>query len=491
MQNKKYFCYQNNSYIKYHFMKVFKFYVLCFACFIMNSSCETIDKKPEPIKETKPNIVFIFADDWGWGDLSAHGHPYVKTPNIDRLVKEGTDFQRFTVASGVCSPSRTGVLTGQFPARHNINGHFAWVPQNAKRNMPDWLDYETTLLPKLLQQNGYATAHFGKWHISNNMVTDSPTPDKYGYDTYGAFNCSGEQMPYYKDADNTIAFIEKSNKENKPFFINLWVHEPHTPHHVVPKYQWGFPELDEADNIYASVLSHADDRIGQVLDAIDRLDLTDNTLVIFSSDNGPARSATATELKTYLDTATGVGYNIAGSKGITGGRKGYKAALFEGGIGVPFIARWPGKIKAGAIDNVSLMSAVDLLPTFCEIADVKLPEAYKPDGISQVSTLLGEPYPLRKKPLFWKMGASWPAKNATPDHWVSYAIVDQKWKLVANNDLSYVELYDIATDTYEKNDLKESNTLVVTDLKNKIMEWKKTLPEKPNKKLFSKEREKL
>lgn len=470
-------------------MRLIKYYLIFI---ILIQSCkEVVDTKPIEKTETKPNIVFIFADDWGWGDLSAHGHPYVKTPNIDRLVKEGTDFQRFTVASGVCSPSRTGVITGQFPARHNIDGHFAWVPQNANRNMPDWLDYETTLLPKLLQQSGYATAHFGKWHLSNNMVLDSPTPDKYGYDTYGAFNCSGEQMPYYKDADNTIAFIEKSKKENKPFFINLWVHEPHTPHHVVPKYQWRFPDLDEADNIYASVLSHADDRIGEVLDALDRLNLTDNTLVIFSSDNGPARSNTVTELKTYLDTATGVGYNIAGSKGITGGRKAYKAALFEGGIGVPFIARWPGKIKAGAIDNVSLMSAVDLLPTFCEIADVQLPENYKPDGISQVSTLQGETYPKRTKPLFWKMGASWPANKNNPDHWVSYAIVDEQWKLVANNDLSYVELYDIANDVSEKNDLKEQNTNVVSNLKNKIIEWQKTLPKKPSEKLFSKERQNL
>ncbi|WP_299666695.1 sulfatase-like hydrolase/transferase [uncultured Polaribacter sp.] len=453
-------------------------------------SCKQIhiNKSPNHIK-TKPNIVFIFADDWGWGDLSAHGHPYVKTPNIDRLVIEGTDFQRFTVASGVCSPSRTGVITGQFPARHNINGHFAWVPQNARRNMPDWLDYETTLLPKLLQQNGYATAHFGKWHLSNNMVIDSPTPDKYGYDTYGAFNCSGEQMPFYKDADNAIAFIEKSKKENKPFFINLWVHEPHTPHHVIPKYQWRFPNLKQADNIYASVLSHADERIGDLLNALDRLDLTDDTLVIFSSDNGPARSVnTVKELKLSLDTATGVGYGTGASKGITGGRKGYKAALFEGGIGVPFIARWPGKIKAGAIDDVSLMSAVDLLPTFCEIADVKLPENYKPDGISQVSTLMGKTYPLRTKPLFWKMGARWPASKNAPNHWVSYAIVDEQWKLVANKDLSYVELYDIANDVYEKNDLKDKNIRIVENLKNKIVKWQKTLPEKPDKKLFSKER---
>ena len=170
---------------------------------------------------TKPNIVFIFADDWGWGDLSCHGHPYVKTPNIDRLAREGTDFSRFTVASGVCSPSRTAVMTGHFPARYNIDGHFAWVPSNAKRNMPDWLDPKTLTLPRLLQQAGYATAHFGKWHLSNNMIPDSPLPSEYGYDEYGAFNCAGEQMPVHEDARNAIAFIEKSHRDGKAVLHQL------------------------------------------------------------------------------------------------------------------------------------------------------------------------------------------------------------------------------------------------------------------------------
>ena len=455
--------------------------------------CKDIPERQTDLNltETSTNILFIFADDWGWGDLSAHGHPYIKTPNIDRLVAEGTDFHRFTAASGVCSPSRTAVLTGQFPARYNIDAHFAWVPDNARRNMPDWLDYETTLLPRLLQQNGYATAHFGKWHLANNMIIDSPTPDKYGFDSYGAFNCSGEQMPFYEDAANTIAFMEKAQQDNKPFFINMWVHEPHTPHHVVPKYQWEFRELEEADNIYASVLFHSDERIGEVLDALDRMNLTDNTLVIFSSDNGPARSVGASDLKTYHDTATGVGYNVAASKGITGGRKGYKAALFEGGIGVPFIARWPGKIKAGGIDSVSLMSAVDLFPTFCEIAGVELPETYKPDGLSQVSTLQGNAYPSRTKPLFWKMNGAWPINERRPDHWVSYAIVDQTWKLVANQDLSYVELYDITKDVYEKKDVKQEHPEVVSQLLEQIRDWQKSLPKGPSKHLFSRERQDL
>ncbi len=439
----------------------------------------------------KPNIVFIFADDWGWGDLSCHGHPYVKTPNIDRLAKEGTDFHRFTVASGVCSPSRTAVMTGHFPARYNIDGHFAWVPSNAKRNMPDWLSPKAPLLPRFLKQAGYATAHFGKWHLANNMIPDSPLPSDYGYDTYGAFNCAGEQMPVHEDAANAIKFIKRSHREGKPFFINLWLHEPHTPFHTVPKYEWRFRKMEsEADRIYASVLSHADDRIGEVLNTLDRLSLTRNTLVIFSSDNGPARAAGPTRLELSYDTATGAGWGIGASKGTTGGRKGYKAALFEGGVGVPFIARWPGRIAADQIDNQSMISAVDLLPTFCELAGAKLPASYQPDGISQVNALLGKGKANREKPLFWKSVAPWPAQKARPDHWVSYAVLDQNWKLVTNKDSRYVELYDIVADPYEKTDLKEQQPAVVKQLLAKLKQWQGTLPAKPTGKVFSAERQK-
>ena len=111
------------------------------------------------------------------------------------------------------------------------------------------------MLPRFLKEAGYATGHFGKWHLSNNMIPDSPVPTAYGYDAYGAFNCAGEQMPYYEDADLTIEFIEKSKADGKPFFVNLWVHEPHTPFHSLPKYRWRFRDLEETDNIYASVLS--------------------------------------------------------------------------------------------------------------------------------------------------------------------------------------------------------------------------------------------
>ncbi len=436
----------------------------------------------------KPNILFIFSDDWGWGDLSCHGHPYVKTPNIDRLAKEGTDFHRFTVASGVCSPSRTGVMTGHFPARYNINGHFAWVPSNARRGMPDWLDTSVTTIPRLLKKAGYATAHYGKWHLSNDMIPDSPTPVAYGYDEYGAFNCSGEQMPVHEDALHASAFIEKSVAADTPFFINLWVHEPHTPFHTVPKYEWRFRDMESrADQIYASVLSHADDRIGQVLETLDRLKIADNTLVIFSSDNGPARASKAGELALKYDNATGAGWGSNAAKGITAGRRGYKAALFEGGINVPFIARWPGKIPAGKVDNDSLISAVDLLPTFCSLAGADLPADYQPDGVNQAQVLQGkQEAKLREKPLFWKSGSNKKSKT----HWVSYAVLHQQWKLVTNTDGSQKELFDLIADPYEKNNLAESNKEGVAHLSQLLEDWKKTLPKKPTGNVFSELRKK-
>ncbi|MCP5535502.1 MAG: sulfatase-like hydrolase/transferase [Akkermansiaceae bacterium] len=452
--------------------------MLSLACHAVAAS-ETADGA----SKMRPNILFIFGDDWGWGDLGCHGHPYVKTPNIDRLAREGTDFHNFTVASGVCSPSRTAVMTGLFPARLGVTGHFAWVATNAQRAMPDWVDPSLPMLPRILKNAGYMTGHFGKWHLSNNMIPDSPRPEEYGYDMVAAFNCSGEQMPVHDDARNAIILIEKSVKEGKPFFINLWVHEPHTPFHTLPEYRKRFPDLPDNDNIYASVLSHADDRIGEVLDTLDRLKLTDNTLVVFSSDNGPAGDSEKNKkpLKMMTDTATGGGYGIEASVGTTGGRKGRKASSYQGGIGIPFLVRWPGKVAVGATDKVSWISAVDLLPTFCEIAGAPLPKELIPDGKSQVKVLMGAKAPLRDKPLFWKSQKT----NKSPDN---YAIIDGKWKLLTSKDFELVELYDITRDPLEKRDIKSQNPEVADELVRKIQRWIKTLPTEPNPRLFSKER---
>jgi len=434
----------------------------------------------------RPNIVFIFADDWGWGDLGCHGHPYLKTPNIDRLAKEGTDFHRFSVASGVCSPSRTAVMTGHFPARYNIDGHFAWVPSNQRRNMPDWLDPKAPLLPRFLKQSGYATAHYGKWHLANDMIPDSPFPSAYGYDDYGSYNCAGPQLFVHDDVKSAIPFIKKSHAAGKPFFINLWMHEPHTPFHVDPKLQKLFPDLPEADNIYAATLYHADLRIGQLLDALDDLKISDQTLVVFSSDNGPARGSPKAGLTLTYDSATGPGYGVGAAKGITGGRKAFKGALMEGGIGVPFIARWPGKVPAGKVDKTSILSAVDLLPTFCDLAGVQLPLGYQPDGISQVLALMGKGSELRKKPLFWRMSAPWPAPKDRLDHWVAYAVVHDQWKLAVNNDHSHAELFDLVQDPLERKNISQEYPKIVRALQDMLGEWLTSLPRKPTGKVFSK-----
>ena len=271
--------------------------------------------------DARPNIVFIFADDWGWGDLGCHGHPYLKTPNLDKLAADGTQFYQFTVASGVCSPSRAAVMTGQFPARHSVHGHFATVASHVQRGMSDWLDPKVVLLPRLLQKAGYATGHFGKWHLTNTMVPDAPLPSEYGYDDYGTYDCSGPRIPLHDDVRRSIKFIEKSHAAKKPFFVNVWIHEPHTLHYPKPEFLKKFAQLDEPDRIYAAVLAHADARIGDLLATLDRLKLTENTLVIFSSDNGP--EDTGTKRKTD-DLSTGRGLGTFASVGTTGGHRGRK-----------------------------------------------------------------------------------------------------------------------------------------------------------------------
>lgn len=432
----------------------------------------------------KPNIVFIFADDWGWGDLGCHGHPYLKTPNLDRLASEGTEFYQFTVASGVCSPSRAAVMTGHFPARHSIHGHFATVQSHVQRGMPDWLDPRAVLLPRLLQQAGYATAHYGKWHLTNIMVKDAPLPSEYGYDDYGAFNCSGPQMPVHDDVARATQFIEKSHSADKPFFINLWIHEPHTPHYPKPEYLKQFSHLkSEPDEIYAAVLAHADARIGELLATLERLNLADNTLVIFSSDNGPENTGPPDRRNTD-DESTGPGLGSFASVGTTGGHRGRKRSLLQGGIGVPFIARWPGRIAAGTVDDATPISAVDLLPTFCAIAKSKLPEDYEPDGVDQSAALFGSPSPTRGKPLFWQ----WNSASRRGDNWPALAVRDGQWKLLLGRSTQQQELFRFPEDRLEKQNLQSQRPDDVQRLKSLLADWTATLPRKPNAGCLSTER---
>ncbi len=433
----------------------------------------------------KPNIVFIFADDWGWGDLGCHGHPWLKTPNIDRLASEGTEFYQFTVASGVCSPSRAAVMTGHFPARHSIHGHFATVESHVKRGMPDWLDPKAVLLPRLLQEAGYGTAHFGKWHLTNIMVPDAPLPTEYGYDTYGAFNCSGPQMPVHDDVRLAIDFIQKSHAADKPFFVNLWIHEPHTPHYPRPEYLEQFGHLDdEAKEIYAAVLAHADARIGKLLALLDQLGLTDETLVIFSSDNGPENTGPPSRRNTD-DESTGPGLGSFASVGTTGGHRGRKRSLLQGGIGVPFIAKWPGRIAAGKIDDTTPITAVDLLPTFCSIAGVDLPEGYLPDGVDQLPALLGTPGSQRTQPIFWQ----WQTASSRGDNWPALAVREGSWKLLLGKKPNEVELFRFPKDRVEQSNQRDDNPDEVRRLRALADAWATSIPSEPNKNCFSGQRD--
>lgn len=451
------------------------------AAFLLPAFSSADAAPAAPLAGSRPNLVFILADDWGWGDLGAHRHPYLKTPHLDRLAGQGTDFRQFTVAGSVCSPSRAAIMTGQFPARFSIHGHFATVESHVQRGMPDWLNPKAVMLPRLLQQAGYATAHFGKWHLTNIMVPDAPLPSAYGYDAYGTFNCPGPQMPVHDDVKNSIAFIERSQAAGKPFFLNLWIHEPHTPHYPKPEYMEQFAHLpDEAQRIYAAVIAHADARIGELLATLDRLGLAKNTLVVFTTDNGPENTGPA-DRRMGEDESTGPGFSSWASVGSTGGHRGRKRSLLQGGIGVPFLARWPGKIAAGKVDDTTPITAVDLLPTFCAIAGVGLPAGYAPDGSDQTAALLGQPSSRRTKPIFWQ----WTTATKTGDNWPALAVRDGGEKMLVGKDARQVELFRFPSDSFEKTNLSQPASAEVARLRALLTAWTATLPTQADPACFS------
>ena len=436
----------------------------------------SIAQGPRNIRiKSRPNIIFIFADDWGYGDLGIHGSTFCKTPNLDRMAKEGIDFQQFTVNNPVCSPSRTAVMTGQFPARHCIHRHFASVEHHQKAGMPDWLDPELPLLSKLLKKAGYITGHFGKWHLTNRHVPDAPLPTEYGYDEYGAFNVPGVQIRTAETCPRTIDFIHRH--KDQPFFINVWLHETHTPHYPLQKYLKQFQHLNEQQRVYASVVAEADAGVGSILSTLKELGLDEKTLVIFSSDNGPEWTG---KRKATDDNSTGRGLGTYYSVGQTAGLKGQKRSLFAGGIRVPFIARWPGVIPKGTIDRTSVLTAVDLFPTFLELAGQSLPADLKLDGESIVPALKSLGFK-RTKPIHWE----WRGGHGPPYLWPHLGIRDGKWKMMLNQELNRIELYDIEADWAETTNVAGDNPNIVKALSKKALAWKKSLPTEPPAHCFS------
>lgn len=425
----------------------------------------------------KPNVLFILADDLGWGDLGCYGHPHIKTPNLDRLAKEGTLFTQFYVNGSVCSPSRCAFFTGQYPARHKIHGHYATREQNESRGMSQWLEPTVPNVPTLLKSVGYATAHIGKWHLGSN--SGGPPPDKYGFDFVGTSESGGANGPAndpYFRAKSTALFVDEAIRfveanKSRPFYLQLWTLVPHatlnpTDEQVKPyaRFRAGgpnFPHRSAAENFYASV-TDLDTQIGRLLKALDELGLAGNTLILFSSDNGPED----------------IHINNAGHSGIgsAGPFRGRKRSLYEGGVRVPGIIRWPGHVPAGAIDDTSVVAAVDWLPTACKLAGVTVPAEHKLDGENMSDVFLGKPR-ARSTPLMWE----WRFRIAGEPfhHSPQLAIRDGDWKLLLNPDRSRVELYDLKRDFTQLNNVAEQHPEVVVRLSERVLTWQKELPSGP------------
>jgi len=432
----------------------------------------------------RPNFVFVFADDWGWGDLGCYGHPHVQTPNLDALAARGTLFTQFYVCSGVCSPSRAAVLTGQYPARFGIHGHFADHQRNAERGMPNWLDPSVTTYTRLLQQAGYAVGHYGKWHLGNGE--GAPEPFAYGIDecciNVGNGPQLGFEMVYRSPAqvgtrakssevivDETIAFVER--RRDAPFLVNVWLNDTHAT--LDPDEKQLEPYLRfkpqglggnhaGANAIYFAVVTEADRQIGRLLARLDELELADNTIVIFSADNGPEDIA-----------IRNASHSGVGSPGPFRGRK---RSLYEGGVRVPFILSWPaGGAPQGVVDDVTPLCAVDLLPTFCALAGVQVPDVPL-DGEDMSAAFRGE-QGARSTPLMWEW--RFPVAGHCINRSPMLAARQDDWKLLLNPARDRVELYHIPSDPMELNNVADQHPELVNRLTERVLAWQATLPDGP------------
>jgi N-acetylgalactosamine-6-sulfatase len=432
-----------------------------------------------------PNILFIFADDWGWGDLGCYGHERVQTPNLDALAARGVLFTQFYVCSGVCSPSRAAVMTGQYPARFGIHGHFADHERNAQRGMPNWLDPSVTTYTRLFQQKGYAVGHFGKWHLGHGE--GAPEPAAYGIDESRVNAGNGPQLGFpvaYRKpedsgsrarsseviVDQTIDFLERH--QEKPFLVNVWLNDTHATldpdekqlepyRHLMPVGLQG--KHAGANAIYYAVVTEADRQIGRLLRRLDKLDLADNTIVLFSADNGPED----------------IGIRNASHSGVgsPGPFRGRKRSLYEGGVRVPFLLSWPeGNALRGAVDDDTPLCAVDLLPTFCALTGIELPGDLALDGEDMSDVFRGRSR-LRTTPLMWEW--RFHVYGHTLNRSPMLAIRQGNWKLLLNPSQDRVELYDIPNDPMELNNRADDRPDLVARLSERVLAWQATLPEGP------------
>jgi uncharacterized sulfatase len=438
-----------------------------------------------------PNLILVLIDDMGWGDLSCFGNTAAKTPNIDRLAAEGIRYSQFYVNSPICSPSRTALTTGQYPQRWHITSFLNNRADNERRGMAQWLDPQAPVLARMLKENGYATGHFGKWHLGGQRdVGEAPLITEYGFDeSLTNFEGLGPRLLgigraydgtpprrhalssdvlgrgpiiWYDRSELTagytgaaIQFIEKASADGKPFYVNLWPDDVHSPFYP--------PEAKRGDGskraLYHGVLETMDTQLGALFDHVrSRPALRDHTLILLCSDNGHEPGA-----------------------GSAGPFRGSKVTLWEGGIRSPLIAWGPGLIArghAGQRDETSVFSAIDLAPSLLRIAQAKAPAGVVFDGEELADTLLGGVRRSRQGPLFWRRPPdrkTWPAFGIV-DPLPDLAVREGNWKLLCEYDGSKAELYDLDRDRAESTNLAKEHPDVVARLASSVVRWHKSLP---------------
>lgn len=451
----------------------------------------------------RPNIVMVLIDDMGWGDLSCFGNTEAKSPNIDRIAAEGIRFTQFYVNSPICSASRCALTTGQYPHRWRISSYLDNRKVNAKRGVADWLDPKAPTIARILRESGYATGHFGKWHLGGQRdVDDAPPISAYGFDeSLTNFEGMGAKLlpltlkpgdtepgRIWQDAerlgqpvtwmlrskittgyvDAALAFIDKAKREQKPFFINVWPDDVHSPYWP-PVEKWA----EDKRSKYLAVLVEMDRQLGKLFDRL-RADeaLRENTLLLFCSDNGPEPGG-----------------------GKAGPFRGAKTTIYEGGTRSPLIAWAPGmmeKTKAGTRNESSVFAAFDLGPSMLSVASVKKPESVTFDGEDLAPVLLGRSTESRKAPIYWRRPPD--RKNWLP-HFVEaqpdLSVREGRWKLLCDYDGLNPILYDLDADIAEAHDCASDHTETVERLKTAVLKWHASMPpdkgpeipaEKPGKK---------
>jgi len=425
----------------------------------------------------RPNILFIMIDDLGWKDLNCQGNDSFQTPNIDKLAAQGMRFTDAYSASPVCSPTRAAAVTGLYPARLQITQHGEetwrfykgkkWGPgKSTGKLLPS---YET--IAEKLKKNGYETAFVGKWHLSGHDFNEENKkflPDNQGFDVNIAGNGwggpggvggffspymipnledgpKGEYMPD-RLANEAINLLTKFSKSEKPFFMCLWhytVHWPiEAPEKLYKKYSSGKPNDVER---YQAMVEGMDIAVGKTLKALDRLNLSDNTLVVFTSDNG--------HLSGYTSAAP-----LRESKGW----------LYEGGIRVPLIIRWPGKVKAGQINKEPVLT-IDYPPTFMEAAGINFDQKDF-DGASLVGELNGKKK-LDRDAIFFH----YPHYAFHKENDMGSIIRQGDYKLIHKFEKNVFELYNLAEDISETKNLINSKPELASELKKKLSQWKKAV----------------